>query len=310
MRIEDLNMFISIAKYRSISEAARREHFTQPAVSAMLHSMEKQLGVKLVERRERQRQLLVLTPEGETVLRHAERIVSEYQEMALDIAGRSISDEPFTVGCGRSFSVLIMPALVGNFKKKYPNIPLEMRTYLNTRLALMDMGTELDMTLSSVPARAPGLIYEKLMDDPFLLACPPDMDMPEEISMHQMKKLPFIMRERESFTYEQVRMALNKRGVNIEDLNVIMTVHDNAAVKQAIEMGNGCGFVPWSAVTNVKMKHRDIRIVHVKGFEIMRSIYLVRRENQPLSGNRQLFWAYALSGKWYRDLFVHEPPVM
>lgn len=308
MRIEDLNIFISIAKYRSISETARREHFTQPAVSGILASLEKQLGTTLIERYERQKQPLKLTSEGEILLQYAKHLVAEYQNMLMDITYNNISQVPFTIGCGRSFSVLILPSLVTKFNKAYPNASLNMKTYLNTTNALDALVKhECDLTLSSVAVSIPGLSYERLMDDPFLLACPLEMDISDEITIKEMATLPFVMREEGSFTYSQIKRALIERRLDIADLNIIMTVHDNAAIKQAIEIGTGCGFVPRSALSNAKMRHNDCKIVKVKGLNINRSIFLVRRDDDVLNDSMKLFNAYAVSGKWYENLFIYDP---
>jgi len=226
----------------------------------------------------------------------------------MDIAYKRVSNVPFTIGCGRSFSVIILPSLVGSFKSTYPKALLEMKTFVNTRAAMEALlKKECDMTLSSVVTNTPGLIYERLMDDPFLLACPLNMDIPDEINLYQLKRIPMVMREEKSYTMDQITGALDKRGVSIDDLNVVMTVYDNGAVKQAVEVGNGCGFVPRSAVSNSKMRNLDMKLIKVKGLEINRSIYLVRREDDSLNENLKLFWAYASMGFWYKDLFAFDP---
>ncbi len=308
MRIEDLNMFASIAHYRSISETARREHFTQPAVSRTLTALEKQLGVKLVKRTERQRQPLELTTEGKILQRYASHIISDYQNMILDIAYKNVTQAKFTVSCGRSFSVLILPFLAERFKKTYPETGLVVKTSASTRDALnLLKHAGCDIVLSSVADNNPGLIYEKLMDDPLLLAAPLDMDIPDEITLRYMKRLPFIMRENTGITYSQIRTELAKHGVNIEDLDIRMVVHDNAVVQQAIAMGEGCGFVPRSALFNTQLRHQSVKLVKVRNCSINRSVFLVRREDRPLEGGLKLFWAYALTGKWYEDLFEYRP---
>ena len=308
MRIEDLNIFLNIARYQSISEAARCEHFTQPAVSSILHSLENQLGVKLIERHERQRTPLKLTVEGEILKQYSEQIISDYQNLLLDIAYKNITQTPLTIGSGRSFSILIFPTLARQFQKEYTNVHLEMKTYANTELALNAlMQQKCSIVLSSVSNNTPGLLYERLMDEPFLLTCPLDMNIPDEITIRQLSKLPLIMREKNSFSYLQIQSALSRHGINIDNLNIVLTVHDNASIKQAVELWNGCGFVPRSAVSNTKIHHHDFKIVRIKGVNINRSIYLVRRESDLFEDSLKLFWIYATSGKWYKDLFIYDP---
>lgn len=197
MRIEELNMFLRLVKNKSISETARQEHFTQPAVSSMLSSLERQLDVLLFERNERQRSPLVLTAEGEILNRYAETIVNTYQFLKYELVYQKISPDVFTIGSGRSFSVFIFPSLVNLFKGMFPKVNIAMQTYPNTQGTIQALVSgECDIILSSVEPTIPGLVYEKLMEDPFLLVCPLDMEIPSEITPRQMLKIPFIMREK------------------------------------------------------------------------------------------------------------------
>jgi DNA-binding transcriptional LysR family regulator len=185
-----------------------------------------------------------------------------------------------------------------------------MKTCSNTGAALNAlMHRACDVSLSSLDTRTPGLIYEKLMDDPLVLACPLDMDVPEEITPRQMTRLPFIAREKMSYTSIQIQTALAKHGIDADSLNVRMTVYDNAVAMQAIEMGDGCGFVPRSAVANNRMRRQSVKLVKVKNLDINRSVYLVRREDAPFEGSLKLFWGYALTGKWYENLFTYDPTI-
>lgn len=50
MRIEDLQLFLTIARTRNLHRAAEAEQLTQSALTKMLHRLEAELGVKLFER--------------------------------------------------------------------------------------------------------------------------------------------------------------------------------------------------------------------------------------------------------------------
>ena len=73
MRIEHLKYFCEVAHTKSINEAARNLFMTQPALTAALNGLEKELGFQLLIR---SHSGVVLTPNGERLLADCERIFS------------------------------------------------------------------------------------------------------------------------------------------------------------------------------------------------------------------------------------------
>ena len=105
MRIDHLKYFVSLDDARSFSEAARLSNISQQGYSRAIASLEKILGCQLVER---SRQGSCLTGEGLSFMRHAKRIVAEYDSALLEIRDlsslvQSLSDfegkEVFTNAC-------------------------------------------------------------------------------------------------------------------------------------------------------------------------------------------------------------------
>lgn len=78
MDIEYLRDYILLAKNRSFTKTARIRGVTQPALSNHLKSMERELGVQLVERSAGLHAQFSLTPAGEFFLKSASKIVAEY----------------------------------------------------------------------------------------------------------------------------------------------------------------------------------------------------------------------------------------
>lgn len=69
--IDKLDIFLALARERHFGRAAEALGITQPSVSSAIRQLEDQLGVPLVHRGSR---FLGLTPEGQRVLEHAQRI--------------------------------------------------------------------------------------------------------------------------------------------------------------------------------------------------------------------------------------------
>src|SRR5271156_2940942 len=72
-----LRVFREVAAQGSFTRAARALSFTQPAVSHHINKLEDELGVTLMERSPRG---LTLTPPGETLLEHADKLLAGLDE--------------------------------------------------------------------------------------------------------------------------------------------------------------------------------------------------------------------------------------
>ena len=76
MDVRQLRYFVGIAESRSLTEAARRLHIVQPALSQRLSDLEKSLEVQLVVRGHVG---TALTPAGTELYEHAKRILKRVQ---------------------------------------------------------------------------------------------------------------------------------------------------------------------------------------------------------------------------------------
>lgn len=301
MRIETLEVFITLARTRSISETARRQFLTQPAVSGILSSLEKQLGYQLFEREMRQKKPLAITEEGKIFLRFAEQTIDGFYNTKLELALPKKRIATVSIGSGPSYSVKLLPTIERRFKEKYPLQPITIKTYPNTYYSINRLlANECDISLAAFIPSEPDLIAHKAFDDPICLICPSVMGLDNEISLRQLKTLPLIMREQGSVSYEQTAKALRQAGVPMEELNIVMTVYENLSVKQAVSMGTGCGFVARSLV-NSNALYPDCKIVKVKNLSIARSVYLIRRNISKPADGVKLLWSFISTFDWQKE---------
>src|SRR5436190_12523882 len=77
MELRHLRYFVGVAQYLNYSEASRRLHVAQPAISQTILDLEDELGVKLMIRTKRS---VVLTAAGRTFLSETEDILRRAEE--------------------------------------------------------------------------------------------------------------------------------------------------------------------------------------------------------------------------------------
>ena len=173
MELRHLRYFSAVAQYLNYSEASRRLHVAQPAISQTILDLEEELGVKLLLRTKRRVQL---TAAGNAFLREAGEILRRSDE-ARRLAQRAARGEVGSLGIGffGTASAPILPALVQAFRRKFPDV--ELRLYeLNPdqQLAAFDDG-RIDLGFSRpLPAERKGGFEEEVVYTDCLVVALPD----------------------------------------------------------------------------------------------------------------------------------------
>ena len=172
-----LSVLREVALRGSFSAAAESLAYTQPAVSQQIARLEKQVGVKLLEREPRG---IRLTPAGEVLVRHTERVLSQLaaaDEELLDVAAQArgrLRVASFATAAGT-----IVPRAVAAFRRLRPAIEVE--------IALLDPHESIpavrrgDVEIAiteeggfSGDADTEGLEIEHLLDDHMWVSLPAD----------------------------------------------------------------------------------------------------------------------------------------
>jgi LysR family transcriptional activator of dmlA len=125
----DLGFFSTLASAGSLSAAARELGITTPAVSKHLSLMEARLGLALVTRTTRR---MSLTPEGETCLENARRILGEIDDLSQLLGVSKATPQGLlrvnaTLGFGRSH----VAPLIARFVRKHPQVEVQLQLSVN-----------------------------------------------------------------------------------------------------------------------------------------------------------------------------------
>jgi DNA-binding transcriptional LysR family regulator len=121
INISQLITFLFVAKYKSYREASEQLFITQPAVSMQIRSFERQFGMKLFLRKDRE---LVLTEAGKKILPLAEEIYNSALscERFLSDINRICGGE-LRLGVSRTLNLFIARH-ISVFKEKFPSVKI------------------------------------------------------------------------------------------------------------------------------------------------------------------------------------------
>jgi DNA-binding transcriptional LysR family regulator len=145
----DLRTFVRVMDRGSFSAAANDLGLTPSAVSKLMSRLEDRLGVRLLARSTRR---LALTPEGETFLARARRIVADIEEAEAEVARvRGAPRGRLRINAGTAFGLHQLAPALADFLARYPEVDLELS--ITDRLVdLIDEQSDIAVRSGHIPA--------------------------------------------------------------------------------------------------------------------------------------------------------------
>lgn len=120
MNFDVLQYFSCVAQEENVTKAAKELHISQPALSGIIASIEKELDTKLFLRRGHK---ITLTPAGKVYLDYAEKIFAIYQEGIKKFRDKENPKGILRINIGSNSDSSIM--ILSEFHHRYPDIRLQ-----------------------------------------------------------------------------------------------------------------------------------------------------------------------------------------
>jgi DNA-binding transcriptional LysR family regulator len=148
-----LRQLAVIVRQRSFSKAAETIGISQPALSKNIRTLERTLGVRLLERG---RFGALPTEFGLALARHADAVDAELASARQEVESLRVARTGHArIGCGPSEATRLLPVALNRLRVEAPGIRVTVLYGLNEALMPMVKHGEVDFALSSIPARCP-----------------------------------------------------------------------------------------------------------------------------------------------------------
>jgi DNA-binding transcriptional LysR family regulator len=234
----------TIADAGSFGRAAERLGYTQSAISQQIATLERIVGLRLIERPGGPRPIS-LTEAGRILLRHAEAIQARLLAAKADMAALEAGDAGrLRVGTFQSVGAKIIPTLLRGFSESHPQVEVVLSESQSESelLAMIERG-ELDLTFWTLPV-APGP-YEtvELLTDPYVLVVPsgsPLSSLKRTPTLKEIVLQPLIGFNRCS-AMDQVESHLASTG---RTPNIVFRSDNNGTVQGLVGAGVGLSVAP------------------------------------------------------------------
>lgn len=273
-----LRTFCKVAELESFTQAARRVHLTQAAVSQQIRALESELGVTLFERGAR---ALALTNAGRKLHEYALRMLELHDDATREIArvATTLTGEVRLAASTIPAEHFLSP-LLASFRQQCPQVTVTMLVAGSEATLAMIAANRADIGVAGLKPASPRLSFEPLVNDELVLVVQPTHRWArcKSVGLDELRREPFIAREIGSGT----RSCLEQAGAALASFNLVMELASNEAVKEAVMQGAGVAVLSRRAVER-DLNAGRLKAVAVAGLQPHRQFYLVTRKQPVLS---------------------------
>ena len=288
MDLRQLEIFAKVAELGSFSKAAEALHLTQPTVSEHIRALEDELGVRLLDRLRRG---AAVAPAGQLLLTYATRMLALSREARQALSGfQGKMSGDLVIGASTIPGEYVLPALLGRFKDKYPEIALTL--LIGDSQAVVDWVAEGRVEVGVVGARLPrrGVEYRELMPDEEVIAVAPGHPWSgkRQVTIADLAREPLLLRESGSGTRAALEEALTAAGVELSSLRVVGEIGSTQAIKQAVKAGVGISVISRRAIDE-ECRAGALSMVRIKDLKITRSFHVAMHRDRSRSPLAEAF---------------------
>jgi DNA-binding transcriptional LysR family regulator len=245
-----LQVFHAVAKHLSFTKAAEALFMTQPAVTFQIRQLEEYFNTRLFDRAQGR---ISLTPAGALALEYAERILAlsaeldtRLKEMSGQVAG------PLLIGASTTIAEFLLPQILGEFKARHPAIVPRLFVANSEAVQARVAERTLDLGFIEGESHLPSLVTDVCCEDELQVVCAPSHPLARQKSAapRSLAEHAYVSREPGSGTREVIDHYLQKAGLALDSLQVVMEAGSPEALKGIV--ATGLGFAIMSRATVVK----------------------------------------------------------
>lgn len=293
INLKELQVFLAAAEYENFSQAGRKLHLSQPAVSQAVANLEKQFNVDLFIRAGRSYKL---TESGKLLQSMSKELTASairLEEMMLSLQDDVIGH--FVIGCSTASGKYLLPGLIAEFRKKFPHVRADILVSSRNSVIRRLLEGQAAIGVSSKKIDHRELEYHEFFNDEIILVVGKKHPWAgfRTIYPDDLLEEPVILREEAAGTTEVLFAGLQQHNITPDMLNIAMILGNAEAICMAVEEGIGVAFISRLAAGR-SLELGSLVEVKVEKLRLKREIYMARNIKIPNTRAQSLFWEYVV----------------
>lgn len=280
MNLHALRLFHTIASVGSVTRASELLNISQPAITGQIKKFEKELMLSLFKPQGRG---IALTDAGEGLAVLARRLFAVEQQ----IEQFALNYRSGTIGSIRLAATylpahFLIPAWIAKFKQQFEQVEMNITTTNSSGALQQLLNVEADIAIfGGIAENYPDTILteELFQDELWFVVAQDHRYANQQVTLHEMMKEPFVMREEGSSTRERLLSLCRTYNSAIPTISLQFNGLHEAIT--AVTAGYGANFIS-SLVVRDYVKRGELARVYVEGINLKNTIAICTRRNEPL----------------------------
>ena len=291
MNLDYLKTYLEVIKLGSFSEVAKKLSISQPAVSFQIQKLERDLGVRLIDRSQKP---ALMTEAGKRLLCFAESVQTEREHLLteLDQMRDKVTGE-LVVTASTIPGELLLPLLLAEFRALHPAVSARLVVFDSLCVITGVRDSAYEVGFCGIAPDGQDLVSFKMAQDEIVLIASPEHPFAErgKVSPVELEGEPFIFREETSGTQHILQTCLSRVGLDLRKWMPNLVLGTTQSVVSAVEAGVGIAFVSNLAIKK-SLALGLVKEVYVDGLRLSRDFYCIYRRERVLSRLLEEFIAF------------------
>lgn len=284
MTFGQLKTFLEVVHHGSIRAAATSLAVTEPSVSAGVSSLQRELGVALVERQGRG---IRVTPAGEEFAGYAAQILGLYEKAVRRAQEKAGQAAQLRLSAVTTAGEYLMAPILKLFRQSQPGVQLWMEVGNLQDVFDSLLSYQVDLGIGGRPPDNGEIAGEPFLDNRLVVVASPEHPLAGAgpVTLGDLNQETWLLREDGSGTRNNTEEFFLESGV---ELPPYMTLGSNGAVKQATAAGLGVTMISTHAVAQ-ELSSGTLARLEVKGIPLVRSWHVLYRTQTDHSPSADAF---------------------
>ncbi|MCM3630490.1 LysR family transcriptional regulator [Paenibacillus glycanilyticus] len=283
MNLHALRLFHTIAVTGSVTRASELLNISQPAITGQIKKFEKELMLTLFMPQGRG---IALTDAGEELAVLAKRLFAvEHQIEQFALNYRSGTIGSIRLAATYLPAHFLIPAWIAKFKQQFEQVEMNITTTNSSGALQQLLDVEVDIAIfGGMAENYPDTIQteELFQDELWFVVAPSHRYANQQVTLSEMMKEPFVMREEGSSTRERLLSLCRTYNSSVPTISLQFNGLHEATT--AVIAGYGANFVS-SLVVRDYVERGELARVYVEGIHLKNSIAICTRKYEPLSAS-------------------------
>ncbi len=275
MQSNQLQAFVSVAKYGSFSRASEQLFLTQSAISKRIAALEVALKCKLFDRVGHH---IILTEAGNQLLPRAQDLLhrmADCQRTISNLSGKV--GGKLSLGTSHHIGIHHLPAILKKYTQAYPEVELDLHFMESELICNAVSRGEIELGIATLPSTpTENLVLTEIWNDPLIFVCGAEhpLGKSSSISIKQLAKYPAILPPQESTTYKILHTLFTENQLK---LNTRIVTNNLETIKMMVSINLGWSLLPTTMHSELLTK------LVVNKIKLMRKLGIINHRERSLS---------------------------